>query len=393
MGLFSRKKSFDDQLQRLLVEAVGPGVEITTVDQDTVQVNDVYIGLTNFRAQWNQLPEDQRVPWLREALPALLDPPTIPDRLETTRPLRPGLRPRAMLEATRLANLDAGPASEGTDQRALIPCEPFGGDLVTVLLWDTPSMMSVIDQDQLDTWMARFDDLLGVAIDNLEDQPDIGWAAAHKQVYTSLDEDDYAGARLLVPGYLDKCGLAGELVVLHPNRSRVIATAVDDARGIRIACELALEELDAPAPVSLQPLVGRSGDWRPLVLSPSHPAYEVWQRLTRLNDQMIHNSLRPHLQALLGDDVFVAAHEVGQSPEGSYHSVTTWTEGIASLLPRTDLVALVTEQGEAITTPWETVRQGAGRLMEPTEHYPELWRVVDFPSAEELVRLRNSTTT
>jgi hypothetical protein len=386
--VFRRQRPFDEELHRLLNELVDSGTPITRVDEDTVQVDTLYIGLGNLRAKWQQLRPAERGPWLRDTLPALISPPPIPSRLETTRPLRPGLRPRSMLEAARLANLSNEVYPERTHGRSLIPHESFGGDLMTVLLWDTPATMSVIDQAQLDQWSARFDDLLPVAIDNLDEQPHLGWTSIYKQTYASLDEDDYAGARMLVPGYLGLSGLSGELVVLHPNRSRLIVAAVDDARGIAKACEFALDELGAPSPVSLQPLVGRPGQWRPLLLSPSHPANELCQRLNCLNGQMIHNSLRQPLQILLGKDVLVANHDVVQSSDGSYRSLTTWTEDVPSLLPRTDLVRLVTRAGQTFTAPWDEVKRLVGPLMEPTEHYPELWRVVYFPRDEDLTRLR-----
>ncbi len=389
MGVFRRPKRFDAELQRLLTE-LSPGAAVEQVDLDTIKVGDLFIGLPNLRAKWNQLDGPDRLPWLRATLPALINPPPIPGQLTSTRPLRPGIRPRSMLEAARLANLGNEINPDHEPQRALIPHQPFGSELVTVLLWDTETTMSVIDQAQLDDWGAAFDDLLPVAVDNLEELPSSGWKSIYKQVYVSTDEDDYAGARMLDPGYLDTTGLSGELVVFHPNRSRLIVTAVDDAKGIAKACDAVFEELGSPSPVSLRPLVGRPGQWRPLVVPPSHPAHTMWQRLIHLERQMVHNRLRPPLQALLGHDVVVADHDVVESPDGAYHSVTTWSEGVPSLLPRTDLIRLVTEWG-SVTAPWDEVRQLVGPQMEPTEHYPELWRVVDFPRPTELSKLRHHT--
>lgn len=387
--MFRRQKGFDTELRRLLIELTEDQTDIRPLDDDTVQVGELVIGLANLRARWNQLPMPDRTPWLRETLPSLVSPPPIPARLQSTRPLRPGIRPRAMLEAARLANLGSEIHPE-RDHRALIPHRPFGADLVTVLLWDTETTMSVIDQAQLDDWGADFDDLLPVAVDNLSELPASGWTSIYKQAYTSTEADDYAGARMLDPHFLGTTGLEGELVVLHPNRSRLLVAAVDDAKGIAKACEAVFEELGAPSPVSLRPLVGRPGNWRALVLPPSHPAHAIWQRLTHLDRQMIHHRLRQPLQHLLGQDVLVGEHEVVESPDGAYHSVTTWAEGVPSLLPRTDLIRLETEWG-TVTAPWDEVRQQVGPLMEPTEHYPELWRVVDFPKPQLLSQLRHTT--
>ncbi len=386
--MFRRQKRFDVEVNRLLAEFTDPGTTIERLDDDRLRVGDLYIALANLRARWNQLDSAERLPWLRETLPALVSPPPIPARLQTTRPLRPGIRPRSMLEAARLANLTNEVDPDRFHQRSLIPHHDFGADLVTVLLWDTPATMSVIDAAQLDDWSADFDDLLPVAIDNLEELPENGWTSMYKQVYTSLDEDDYAGARMLRPEYLDSTGLSGELVVFHPNRCRLLVAAVDDARGIAKACERVYEDIGAPSPVSLRPLVGRPGNWRPLAVPPSHPAHEMWQRLCHLNDQMTHNSLRQPLQTLLGHDVLVGDFEIIEGTDGAYRSVTTWTEGVPSLLPRTELISLVNDWG-SLTAPWDEVRELVGPLMEPTEHYPELWRVVDFPKDRALTELRH----
>lgn len=389
MGLFRRKQHFDAELRRLIDELVSPGTIVTDIDEDTIQVGDLTLGLGNLRAKWHRLAPDERVPWLRETLPALVSPPSIPSRLQTTRPLRPGIRPRSMLESARLANLNNEVNPGDHLNRPLIPFQHFGGDLVTVLLWDAPTTMSVVNQSQLDEWGARFNDLLPVSIDNLEEQPQAGWNAVDNRVWTSLNEDDYDGARMLVPGYLEQTGLLGELVVIHPNRNLLIVTAVDDVDGIKIACELALQDLDAPSPISFHPLVGRGSDWRPLVLPSSHPAHQAWQRLRCLNSEMNYQSLREPLQDLVGEDLFVSSYNLAESSDGSFVSYTTWTEGVASLLPRTDLIGLVTDRGEAITATWEAAHRLVGPMLEPTDHYPELWRVLAFPDANALARLRN----
>ncbi len=392
MGLFGRKHQFDSEVRRLIREVVGPDTVVNELDADSVQVGSLVVGLSNLRAKWHRLAKEERLPWLAETLPALVSPPEIPSRLESTAQLRPGIRPRSMLESARLTNLNNEVTPGRHHTRPLIPFQPFGGDLVTVLLWDAPTTMSVVNLSQLEEWGARFSDLLPVAIDNLANQPQAGWSAEDNRVWTSLNADDYDGARMLIPGYLDQTGLAGELVVIHPNRNLLIVTAVDDADGIRTACELALKDTYAPSPISFQPLVGRDDDWRPLVLPPSHPAYKHWQQLNCMNDEMNYKSLQDPLQQLVGEDLYVSPYQLAQSGEGSFVSYSTWTEGVPCLLPRTDIIGLVTDQGEAITADWEAVHRLVTITMEPTEHYPELWRVMSFPNENDLSRLRNHSS-
>lgn len=389
MGWFRRKRDFTNEVRRLIDGIVGPGTEVVRLDDDTMRVGELVIGLGNLRARWNRLPPEEQLPWLEETLPGLVSPPSIPTRLETTEHLRPGIRPRSMLESARLANLNSEFNPGANPNRSIIPFQPFGGDLVTVLLWDAPTTMSVVNQSQLDEWGARFDHLLPVAIDNLEDQPQAGWRSDDGRVWTSLNADDYDGARMLVPGFLEQTGLSGELVVINPNRNLLVAVAVDDADGIRTACELTLADLDAPSPISFQPLVGRHDDWRPLILPSSHPAYAPWRRLTCLSNELNYRGLHHPLQQLVGDDLFVSSYQLAEGADGLVSSYGTWTEGVPSLLPRTDYIGLVTHHGEAVTAPWETVHRLVGTVMEPTDHYPELWRVMSFPDTAAINRLRN----
>lgn len=413
MPWFRRNPDFIEEVRRLLDTIVDPSDAVTHVDEETIRVGDLVIGLSNLRARWNRLPPQERAEWLEQTLPGLVSPPTIPPRLETTQHLRPGIRPRSMLESARLANLSseisqtagtngnensngngANPLSGDahfapTVDRSPIPFQPFGGDLVTVLLWDAPSTMSVVNQLQLEDWGARFEDLLPVAIDNLEDQPTAGWRSDDGRLYVSQDADDYDGARLLVPGFLEQTGLSGELVVINPNRSTLIAVAVDDTEGIRQACELALEDLDAPSPISFQPLVGQAGDWRPLALPPSHPGFLPWRRLTCLSNDLNYRGLTQPLQHLMGDDLTLASYQMAEGPEGIVTSYTTWIEGVPSLLPKTDFLALVTKDGTSFTAGWDDVHRLVGTVMEPTDHFPELWRVMSFPDTSAINRLRN----
>ncbi|MEM7274642.1 MAG: hypothetical protein AAF547_16270, partial [Actinomycetota bacterium] len=175
MGLFRRSPDFAVEVRRIITGLVDPDTEVAELDGDLLRVGEIVIGLGNLRARWNQLVPEERLPWLSETLPSLVAPPAIPTRLKTTQPLRPGLRPRSMLESARLANLNSEINPGANLNRSLIPFQPFGGDLVTVLLWDAPTTMSVVNQSQLDDWGARFSDLLPVAVDNLEDMPDNGW--------------------------------------------------------------------------------------------------------------------------------------------------------------------------------------------------------------------------
>lgn len=388
MAMFRSRKTFDAQVRKILRATAGSGAEVYDIDEESVAVGNTVITLTNLRAKWHQLEDNERVGWLTAAVQALLSPPELPDRLETVEHLRPGLRPRAMLESTRLAGASAGAEGFTASTRPTIPFVPLGGEIVIVLLWDGPVTMSMVNQAQLNQWGARFEELLPIAINNLRDTDDAGWTAVENRVWSSLNDDDYAGARLLIPGYLDQTGLAGELVVAHPNRDLLIICAADDAEGIQTLCGLALDDLAAPSPISFRPIVGSPGNWRLLKLPESHPAYQEWKRLNYVDLKLSYDSVQEPLQHFLQGELVVAGASIIHDPDGSSQSYCTWTEGVPSLLPRTDNVDLVSRTGAVLTVEWESLHEQVRTMMEPTEHYPEMWRVVSFPSDQDLQRLR-----
>ena len=69
---------------------------------------------------------------------------------------------------------------------------------------------------------------------------------------------------------------------------------------------------------------------------------------------------------------------------GSVHSWCGWSEGVPSLLPRTDVVIMrrSDESEKAVILPWDTVQRLCGTYMRPTGDEPPRFDVDAFPAAE-----------
>ena len=65
-------------MRRLLAELVPAETSINRLDEDTLEVGSLFIGLSNLRARWDQLEPTERAPWLRQTLPTLVQPPRDP---------------------------------------------------------------------------------------------------------------------------------------------------------------------------------------------------------------------------------------------------------------------------------------------------------------------------
>jgi len=91
-----------------------------------------------------------------------------------------------------------------------------------------------------------------------------------------------------------------------------------------------------------------------------------------------------------GKDVFVASviltEEAGT---GRYLSMATWTKGVETLLPRVNRIFFVDmdepeSQRDVRSVAWDDAVRVFRSLMTPVGLYPELWRVREFPTPEQL---------
>jgi hypothetical protein len=104
---------------------------------------------------------------------------------------------------------------------------------------------------------------------------------------------------------------------------------------------------------------------------------------------------KPLLRARLavdGEDAHVAGTQVLRSPAGEVVSAAAWAEGVATLLPETDLVRLVPAgrrgRDEEVVTTWARLDDLAPGWSLATGLTPERHRTIAFPNASLRERLR-----
>jgi hypothetical protein len=70
-------------------------------------------------------------------------------------------------------------------------------------------------------------------------------------------------------------------------------------------------------------------------------------------------------------------------------SFCAWTEGVPTLLPKTDLVVLVKpqRQDDHLIVPWSALAKVVGPMLRPEDMYPTRFRVKEFPSDGQLKQL------
>ena len=109
------------------------------------------------------------------------------------------------------------------------------------------------------------------------------------------------------------------------------------------------------------------------------------------NDQ---KELLDQIHTQSGENLFVASFSAVQHKEtGRITSYSVWSEGVETLLPETDDLVLLRPDSSAdkvsvvAAGSFQKVRDVAGDLMEPLGTYPERFRVIEFPSDQQLAEI------
>ena len=378
-------EDFDVAIRELAQTMLPTGSAIEEVEGDALRIGGVTTHLTNLRRAWVEQLAQDRVPWLERTVQALLSRQPMPEAVDLSR-LRPSV---SSVNALGLNSLSAMLAAS-PDAKDDVPHQPIAGDFTWTVVWDTPAIMERIDADQIETWGLSFDDLLETAKRNLAMAPFLGWDVVDGRIFAPKGIDDYDGARVFLPGQLDFLPFDEERVVFHPTRPSCAVMSVDDDEAIAVAAEQALRHVGAANRVSLSPVVGHTGNWRPLRLEPDHRAYRDWSRLVTYDLAAAYETQHRLLEPSLGETVFAASYVPIEQSNGALSSYCTWTRGVESLLPEAERLAFYEEGVEPFLVPWDHALEVCGHLMERTDHSPARWRVVDFPTQTELEILRRS---
>lgn len=196
--------------------------------------------------------------------------------------LVPKVRPRFEYEAFALRT--GRPAPE---------FRPLAGIFAQSLVVDLPDQEVDLGPAELAAWNADFDLLMQRARSNLLAR---GGAEGFRRLgpgrYRSTWRDNLDGSRVLLPGILQRLELAGDPVVLLPDRDTLLVVGSEDPQGLAWALEGALECLDeVPRSLNGCPLRLRNYRWEPLQVHPGHPVLPLLGRVEqrRLRDEQANH--------------------------------------------------------------------------------------------------------
>jgi hypothetical protein len=391
-----------DKFARLVMEALRKRGEVRELSYDAGRfriavAGGSFMNLTNGYQEYCAADKGKRGEVLKRFLSAWSAPERtrLPEAFEDVHPdLLPVVRSRFYYAAADLQGRAQG--GQGMD----IPQQLLGDHLCVSLVYDLPTAMRSISQDDLDHWQVTFYEALEASRRNLEQMgPTAFVAIPEKRIYISANHDNYDASRLLILDLIRRLEVRGDPVVLVPNRDTLIVTGTEEDDGLTFLASAAEKSFQEPRPISAIPLVLRDDEWQtwqPAWDSPLAPAFRAL-RLRSLgaeyNDQKdLLDDLHQHEQK----DLFVASFKAYEQGDKQPRSFCVWVDGADSLLPETDEIHLYRpgpNQGKGnvvAVASWRQVREICGDLLEPAGLYPERYRVREFPTSGQLEQLKSN---
>lgn len=364
-------------------------------------INILYLG--NAYEEFKALPKNDRNRVFQRYAPVAYEKVDAFDDKDTAaRSLLPRIRDR--LYATTLGLRTRQQFGDqfvmASDTLPTLPHRPVGDVLAASLCIDLPTtVIDCLDQNYT-RWKSSIDELWPIALENLRSISKAPFKQVSPGVFVSPFSDSHDPARLLLPELFVNLPLKGAPVAGVPNRNTLIVTGADDAAGLNEFVTLMKMGLKDPRTVSSMPLILTDAGWAPFERTRTDSVGKelsilAAQSRLSLNDGQKETLLAEHSR--VGRDVFVASYKVVMSQAGEVISYSTWTKGVATLLPKTRDVMFVvlldesSEDPEVIRVPWEAaVRVVGHRMKQEAGVWPERWLVDSFPSDAELVSLRAS---
>jgi len=360
--------------------------------------SDGFINLANLYHEYCQAHRGERPKVLDRFLRGCLGTTgfELPEEFSDVHPdLLPVVRSRFYLESVILQSL-----ARGGDGVA-VPQQPIGDHLALSLVYDLPQAMRSIIQDDLDKWEVSFYEAIESARHNLEQMGNVAFASLQgekgEQVYISATGDNYDASRLVMLDLIRKMPVRGEYIAMVPNRDTLVITGSEDPAGLEVLCKIAEESFEKPRPISTVALRLVGDEWESWLPEPQSPVFAKLHELKLRTVGMEYNDQKELLDQIhehTGEDLFVASFSAVQHKDtGRISSYSVWSEGVETLLPETDDIVLLRADQVAdkvqlaAAGKFERVRQVAGDLMQPLGTYPERFRVVEFPSAQQLAAI------
>lgn len=315
-----------------------------------------------------------------------------PQSFEEVKPLlRPVIRNLAMLEEVRLHQV----RTEGWDKAHAAVHQALGKDCVTLLAVDYPETTATLTDGPKENWGVSLDEALAVAVSNLREITPDAFDEIVPGLYIGRWNDSYDTSRVLLPDVLQRAPIKGRPVFMIPTRDVLMVTGDKDEDGIRHMVEVCFKAMENGRVVSSQVYTYEGQRIVPFVTQDE----ALLSRMASLERMLLEGNYSAQKEQLdtihqeQNIDVFVASYKVlaFKGGDGQQFSLSSWTQTVDTLLPKTERVALVTPQPDGTVqtriVEWADLENLAGDLLKPMDIYPPRYRTLGFPTDEQLSRM------
>ncbi|HEY3808446.1 MAG TPA: hypothetical protein VGL50_00790 [Steroidobacteraceae bacterium] len=268
---------------------------------------------------------------------------------------------------------------------------PWLDDLLLVLLYDFGQHMSYVTRTHAEAWDAPDEEIWAYAFHNLRNLPRPHWDPVGHGVFRLTSAVTYEETFVLLDEVRARQRFAAHAAFAIPNRGILLSADSTDATALRaliLEAQRCLQQ--EPFPLSGNLLRRTREGWRrpalPQELAGSARTLETLSLSHAYRDQKIALDKLHHRA---GTELFVATFALRDdaADPARVRSYCVLTEGVESLLPRTDHIIFNRGSGglhpERLIVPWQTVEALFSGHLEQTSEAPERVRVRRFPSPSE----------
>lgn len=263
---------------------------------------------------------------------------------------------------------------------------PMAGDLRIRLVYDFGSFVTYVKGEDLLTWGKSPANVLEHAVANLGLLEKPAWVDSGLGFFCLASPMSYSESMLLLDSVVTALPFAPHAVFLPCNRGILLAADDRSERAVESMFTEASRCLhDEPWPMSATLCKRGSEGWQQA--EPPANAAAVAHSLFVQHRADFYASQKEELDALhetRNHDVFVANCSL-LCKENLWESYCVWTQGVESLLPVTDWIALLPQEEGAqfIRVYWQDVLEICGPRMQPTSESPPRFLVNCFPTPTE----------
>lgn len=288
---------------------------------------------------------------------------------------------------------------EGGDDKPLtfvMEFRPLSDELGMALAIDSELSITQIGSDAMTRWGKSFEELLGVAIDNLRHKAAPSFHQVSPGLFSSHYGDYYDAPRMLVQELIWQLPIGSNPVVMVPNRVCLLVCSADDPVALGDLVEQARSILlEESRPLSDEMFKLTDGSW-----TAWHPAGEPGKKLRRLQREFLVSGYAEQKQALeglhekSGIDVFVASQVlVERKEDGQLISYAVLTNGVHTWLPKADLVFLLEEvDAEPLVVSMSDFLECVGATAKLLPYVLPRYEVIDFPNEDCMSWLKERAT-